>query len=95
MTQYFYIASPKKLKIGVVGSKLISPAQPNIFKDEIDATDLFFEANYDAEIRKRVNYAPVLSFKYQVAVSHNLLPLKHEERDTRDEEKCLTLFTNR
>ncbi|AUJ24315.1 hypothetical protein [Virgibacillus dokdonensis] len=92
MTQYFYIASPKKLKTGVVGSKPISPAQPNVFKDELDATGLFFEANYDAEIKKRFDYAPVLSFKYQVAVSHNLLPLKHEERCNRDEERCLTLL---
>ncbi|SHH88114.1 hypothetical protein [Virgibacillus chiguensis] len=74
MAQYFYIASTKKLRTEVVGSKLISPAQSNIFKDEIDATGLFFEANYDAEIRKRVNYALVchLSIKSLLVITYYL-----------------------
>ncbi|MBT2214849.1 hypothetical protein KK120_03330 [Virgibacillus dakarensis] len=92
MTQYYYISSPHKLLKGTFGSQPVSEKQPNIFNSELDATELIFEDNYDTETKKRFKYVPILSFKYQVAVYNNSLPIKNHEAGNSFEEKCLHLL---
>ena len=42
MTQYFYLAAPRKLPIGSFGSSPVSAQQPHLFQTELDFTHLFF-----------------------------------------------------
>ncbi|WP_289890399.1 hypothetical protein [Virgibacillus pantothenticus] len=92
MTQYYYISSPHKLPKGTFGSQPVSEKQPNIFNNELDAIELIFEDNYDSKTKKRFKYVPILSFKYQVAVYNNFLPIKNQEIGNSFEEKCLHLL---
>ncbi|MCO0600261.1 hypothetical protein NGI46_23125 [Peribacillus butanolivorans] len=80
------MASPMKLPEGSFGLKPVSPEQPNVFKDELDFTHLHFEDNYDRASKTRFSYSSHFSFNHQVAINHNLLPLKHlsqKQCDTR------------
>ena len=93
MTQYYYISSPRKLPEGDFGAKPISEDKPHVFSNELDFTSLFFENNYDQDKKKRFSYVPSFHYKYQVAVYHNFLPIKSEERGNNPiERKCLGLF---
>ena len=92
MTQYIYIASPMRLLEGSFGSNPLSPEQPNVFKNEFDFTDLYFENNYDRKWKRRFSYSPHFSFDHQVAVYSNHIPLKFGLKGTAAEEKCLTIL---
>lgn len=92
MTQYFYISSPNKLPVGDFGGQPISEEQPYAFRNELDATVLIFEDNYDSNSKDRFNYAPILSFKYQVAFFNNFLTIKGEESGKCYEKKCLQIL---
>jgi hypothetical protein len=92
MTQYIYIASPMRLPKGSLGSTPLSPEQPNVFKNEFDFTDLYFENNYDSKLKRRFSYSPHFSFIHQVATYSNHIPLKFELKGTVVEEKCLTIL---
>ncbi|MFD1412271.1 hypothetical protein [Oceanobacillus jeddahense] len=92
MTQYIYLASPMKLPKGSFGSNLVSPDQPNIYRTELDFTHLYFENNYDSEIKRRFSYSSHFSYKYQAAACANQIPLKNQIRGTAEEEKCLTIL---
>ena len=93
MTQYIYIASPMRLPKGSFGSYPLSPEQPNVFKNEFDFTDLYFENNYDSKLKRKFSYSPHFSFNHQVAAFSNHLPLKKIEfKGTVEEEKCLTIL---
>lgn len=93
MTQYIYIASPMRLPKGSFGSnRLFTPEHPNVFKNELEFTHLYFENNYDSETKKRFSYSPHFSFKHQVAVTHNFIPLKYELKGIAIEEKCLSIL---
>lgn len=92
MTQYIYLASPMKLPKGSFGSKPVSHKKPNVFKDELDFTHLYFESNYDNKLNRRFSFSPHLSFNHQVAAYSNHIPLKNELKGTAEEEKCLTIL---
>ncbi|MGE7764950.1 hypothetical protein [Peribacillus sp. NPDC096540] len=92
MTQYIYIASPMKLPEGSFGLKPVSPEQPNVFKDELDFTHLHFEDNYDRASKTRFSYSSHFSFNHQVAINHNLLPLKYVSKSNAIQEKCLDIL---
>jgi hypothetical protein len=92
MTQYIYLASPMRLPKGSFGSKPVSPKKPNVFKNELDFTHLYFENNYDSKLNRRFSYSPHFSFNHQVAASSNHIPLKYEIKGTAEEEKCLTIL---
>ncbi|WP_040979339.1 hypothetical protein [Oceanobacillus jeddahense] len=92
MTQYIYLASPMKLPKGSFGSNPVSSYQPNIFRTELDFTHLYFENNYDSEIKCRFSYSSHFSYKYQVAACANQIPLKNQIRGTTEKEKCLTIL---
>ncbi|TDK58173.1 hypothetical protein E2K98_24985 [Bacillus salipaludis] len=93
MTQYIYIASPLRLPKGSFGSTPISPEQPNIFKDEYDFAELYFENNYDSETKRKFSYSPHFSFKYQVAVMSYHIPLKHWEKGVFDKLNLSHFYT--
>ena len=90
MTQYFYLAAPRKLPTGSFGSNPVSAQQPHVFRTELDFTHLFFENNVDEQSKKRFSFSPHFSLKHQVAFSHNFFPLKNELKGNSIEEKCLT-----
>jgi hypothetical protein len=92
MTQYIYIASPVKLRKGSFGSRPLSPEQPNVFKDELDFTGLYFENNYDSKSKRRFSYSPHFTFEHQVATESRPIPLKHQLKGTAKEEKCLNIL---
>ncbi|WML46717.1 hypothetical protein RCG23_13795 [Neobacillus sp. PS3-34] len=92
MTQYIYLASPMRLPKGSFGSKSVSPKKPNVFKNELDFTHLYFENNYDSKLKRRFSYSPHFSFNHQVAAYSNHIPLKYEIKGTAEEEKCLTIL---
>ncbi|MBV7509768.1 hypothetical protein KW850_32335 [Bacillus sp. sid0103] len=92
MTQYIYLASPMRLPKGSFGSKPVSPKKPNVFKNELDFTHIYFENNYDSKLKRRFSYSPQLSFNHQVAAYSNHIPLKYELKGTAEEEKCLTIL---
>ncbi|RLL41141.1 hypothetical protein D8M04_18040 [Oceanobacillus piezotolerans] len=94
MTQYIYIASPMRLPEGSFGFNPISPEQPNVFRNELDFIHLYFENNYDRELKQRFNYSQHFSYKHQVGAYSNQIPLKNVLRKTQEEEKCLTLLYN-
>lgn len=92
MTQYIYLASPMKLAVGEFGSNPVSPEQPNVFNSEYDFTHLYFENNYDSELKQRFTFSKHFSYKHQVATASNYLPFKKQESGTREEKKCLTIL---
>ena len=92
MTQYIYIASPMRLPEGPFGSIPLSPEQPNVFKNELDFTHLYFENNYDSKSKRRFSYSTHFSFKHQVAAYSNFIPLKYDLKGNAVEEKCLTIL---
>lgn len=92
MTQYIYIASPIKLPTGSFGLNPMSAEQPNVFENELDLIHLYFENNYDSELKGRFTYSSHFSYKHQVATYSNHIPLKHELSGTKSEEKCLTIL---
>lgn len=92
MTQYVYIASPNRLPTGSFGMNPLSPEQPNRFHSELDFTHLYFENNYDSDIKARFSYSTHFSYKHQVATNSNHIPLKHQIRGTAEEEKSLHLL---
>ncbi|MFJ5760835.1 hypothetical protein ACIQAA_17360 [Neobacillus sp. NPDC093182] len=92
MTQYIYIASPRRLSKGSFGLNPVSPGQPNVFKTELDATHLYFENNYDSKSKRRFSYSPHFSLNHQVAAYSNSIPLKHEVKGNAIENKCLALL---
>jgi len=92
MSQYIYITSPARLPVGSFGSNPVSPEQPNVFRNEFDFVHLYFETNYDSEIKQRFTYSPHFSYKHQVAAYSNQIPLTNQLRGTPEEEKCLTIL---
>ena len=98
MTQYVYIASPMKLPVGSFGDKPISADKPNVYESELDFTSLYFENNYDDERKTRFSYSSHFSFKHQVSVASNYIPLAHELHRKRHkstipfEDKCMKLL---
>lgn len=92
MTQYIYIASPVRLPKGSFGLNPVSSEQPNVFRNEFDFAHLYFENNYDSNIKRRFSYSPHFSYKHQVAVSSNHIPLHNQIRGTAEEDKCLTIL---
>jgi hypothetical protein len=92
MTQYIYLASALRLPKGSFGSVPVSPKKPNVFKNELDFTHLYFENNYDSKLNRRYTYSPHFSFNHQVAAYTNHIPLKYELKGTAEEEKCLTIL---
>ena len=92
MTQYFYLAAPRKLPTGSFGSNPVSAKQPHVFRTELDFTHLFFENNIDEQSKKRFSFSPHFSLEHQVAFSHNFLPLKNELKGNSIEEKCLNIL---
>lgn len=92
MTQYLYIASPLRLAKGSFGSNSVSPEQPNVYRNELDFTHLYFENNYDSQLKRRFSYSPHFSYNLQVAAYSNHIPLKFQLKGTAEEEKCLTLL---
>lgn len=92
MTQYIYIASPMRLPKGSFGLIPLSPEQPNVFINELDFTDLYFENNYDSKLKRRFSYSQHFSFNHQVAAYSNHIPSKFELKGTEEEEKCLTIL---
>lgn len=91
MTQYTYIASPIKLPQGTYGLNPISPEQPNIYESELDFAHLYFENNYDEQIKRKFSYSTHFTLKYQVATTSNHLPLKFEKIKS-TEGKCLNIL---
>ncbi|MFD2630423.1 hypothetical protein [Oceanobacillus kapialis] len=94
MTQYIYIASPMRLPTGSFGENPISPEQANVFRTELDFVHLYFENNYDSEIKKRFSYSPHFTYKHQVAGYANQIPLKNSLSGRPKEEKCLRILYN-
>ncbi|WP_062049609.1 hypothetical protein [Bacillus sp. JCM 19034] len=94
MTQYVYIASPMRLPEGTFGENPVSSDQPHVFRNELDFTHLYFESNYDSQLKRRFSYSPHFSYKQQVATSSNHIPLHNQLRGTAEEEKCLTILYN-
>ncbi len=92
MTQYIYLASPNKLSQGSFGLNPISSKHPNIFERELDFVHLYFENNYDEEIKKRFSYSRHFSFNYQVTTYSNHIPLKNELEGNSTEEKVLDIL---
>lgn len=92
MTQYVYLASPVKLPVGSFGLNPVSPDRPNVFQTELDFVHLYFENNYDSNLKRRFSYSSHFSYKHQAAVSSNYLPLSNQIRGTAEEEKCLRLL---
>jgi hypothetical protein len=92
MTQYIYLASPMRLPKGSFGSKPLSSKKPNVFKNELDFTHIYFENNYNSKLKRRFSYSPHLSFNHQVVAYSNHIPLKYELKGTAEEEKCLTIL---
>ncbi|TXL57803.1 hypothetical protein FHP05_14875 [Cerasibacillus terrae] len=91
MTQYLYIASPRKLPQGSFGLNPVSSKQPHIFASELDFVHLYFENNYDEKLKRKFSYSPHFSFAYQVATYSNHIPFKFELIETK-EEKCLNIL---
>ncbi|MGM7700608.1 hypothetical protein ACSVDE_02720 [Pseudalkalibacillus sp. Hm43] len=92
MTQYWYIASPIKLPVGSYGLTPVSLERPNVFRNELDFTHLYFEDNIENRSKKRISFSPHFSFEYQVDTSHNFMPLKGSETGHPNEEKCLHIL---
>ncbi|MGM0883634.1 MAG: hypothetical protein ACQEXQ_21685 [Bacillota bacterium] len=92
MTQYIYIASPVKLPKGSFGLNPLSPEKPNVFKTELDATELYFENNYDNKLKRKSSYSPHFTLQYQVAAYSNAIPLKYRIKGNATEEKCLNIL---
>ncbi|MFZ3591149.1 hypothetical protein ACOI1C_18370 [Bacillus sp. DJP31] len=92
MTQYIYIASSMRLPKGSFGSNPLSFEKPNIFRDELDFTNVYFENNYDSKLKRRFSFSPHFSFNHQVAVGSSYIPLKYQLKGTVDEEKCLIIL---
>lgn len=92
MTQYIYLASPMRLPKGSFGSNPLSPDQPNVFKNELEFTDLYFENNYDSKLKQKFSYSPHFSFNHQVATYSSHIPLGPEFKGTAEEVKCLTIL---
>lgn len=92
MTQYIYIASPKRLSKGLFGSNSVSPEQPNVFRNELDFIHLYFENNYDSKLKRRFSYSPHFSYSHQVAAYSNHIPLSLQLKGTSEEKKCLTIL---
>jgi hypothetical protein len=78
MTQYIYLSSPMRLPKGSLGVNPVSPKKPNIFKNELDFTHLYFENNYDSKLNRRFSYIPHFSFNHQVAAYSNYILLNNE-----------------
>jgi hypothetical protein len=70
----------------------LSPEQLNVFKNQLDFTELYFENNYDSKLKRRISYSPHFSFNHQVAAYSNHIPLKYELKGTAEEEKCLKIL---
>ncbi|ADU32478.1 hypothetical protein [Evansella cellulosilytica] len=92
MTQYIYISSPMRLPGGSFGENPVSSEQPNVFNSELDFTHLYFENNYDSNLKRRFSYSPHFSFKHQVAAFSNHIPLTNQIKGTAEQEKCLTIL---
>ncbi|MEI3598501.1 MULTISPECIES: hypothetical protein [unclassified Oceanobacillus] len=92
MTQYIYLASPIRLPKGSFGQSPLSPEQPNVFTSELDFAHLYFENNYDSELKQRFSYSPHFSFKHQVAADARDIPLKLQLQGTAEEAKCLSIL---
>ncbi|UTR13540.1 hypothetical protein MM221_12990 [Salipaludibacillus sp. LMS25] len=92
MTQYIYIASPMRLPVGSFGERPVSFEQPNVFKDELDFTHLYFENNYDSDSKQRYTYSSHFSYKYQVTAYANRIPLRNDIKGTAAEKKCLGIL---
>jgi len=92
MTQYVFIASPTKLPQGDYGSNPLSKEQPNVFNTELDFTHLYFENNYDSELKKKFSFSNHLTYEYQVAAYANQIPLKGSESGSTFEKKCLNIL---
>ncbi|WP_117170059.1 hypothetical protein [Paraliobacillus sediminis] len=76
MKQYIYIASPMKLLNGSFGSTHLSPEQANVFKDELDLTNLSFQNNYDSRLKQKFSYSRHFTFGQQVSADASYIPLK-------------------
>jgi hypothetical protein len=81
-----------RLPKGSFGSKPVSPKKPNIFKNELDFTHLYFENNYDSKLKRRFSYSHHFFFNHQVAAYSNYIPLKYQLKGTAEEEKCLIIL---
>ena len=92
MTQYIYIASPMRLPQGSFGSNPVSSKKNNVFKNSLDFTHLYFENNYDSELKQKISFSPYFSFSHQVAVYVNYIPFKYHLKGTAEEEKCLKIL---
>ncbi|MFD9625352.1 hypothetical protein [Peribacillus muralis] len=92
MTQYIYIASPMRLPNGSFGSNPLSSEQPNVFINELDFTDLYFDNNYYSKLKRKISYSSHFSFDYQVAAYSNHIPLGLVYKGTAEEVKCVTIL---
>src|SRR5690625_3716581 len=92
MTQYVYIASPKRLPKGSFGSNFISLEQPNVFRNELDFIHLYFENNYGSKLKRRFSYSLHFSYSHQVAAYSNYIPLNLQLKGNSEEKKCLTIL---
>ncbi|WP_156854409.1 hypothetical protein [Oceanobacillus sp. AG] len=92
MTQYIYLASPIRLPQGSFGQSPLSPEQPNVFNSELDFAHLYFENNYDSQLKQRFSYSQHFSFKHQVAADARDVPLKLQLQGTAEEAKCLSIL---
>lgn len=78
--------------MGSFGPTPVSEDKPNVYNSEYDWAGLYFENNYDSEMKKRFSYVPDFTHKHQVAVSGDALPTKLDEDHSRIEEKCVKLL---
>ncbi|MCM3491137.1 hypothetical protein M3689_17700 [Alkalihalophilus marmarensis] len=92
MTQYIYIASPMRLPSGSYGSNPVSAEQPNVYRNELDFTHLYFENNYDSHSKQRFSYSPHFTYKHQVAAFSNHIPLPYQLKGTAEQDKCLSIL---
>ncbi|WEG18914.1 hypothetical protein PQ478_10625 [Alkalihalophilus pseudofirmus] len=92
MTQYIYIASPMRLPSGSYGTNPVSLEQPNVYRNELDFTHIYFENNYDSRSKQRFSYSTHFSFKHQVTAFSNHIPLPYQIKGTAEQDKCLKIL---
>ncbi|OZM57720.1 hypothetical protein CIB95_04970 [Lottiidibacillus patelloidae] len=92
MTQYIYIASPTRLPKGSFGSEPSNHDKDNCFKNDLDYEHLFFESNYEPQLKQRFSYSSHFSFDHQVGADARQIPIRDTIKGTMEEEKCLAIL---